>query len=147
MIKDFKISEHFTFFELTNSKDHPELLSANREHFSVQPFIDRLTVACEYLLETMRDDLNIPIYVLSGGRCPELNTAVGGVPNSQHLFGNLNDGAFDIHTPAMSITELGNYIADQSSLCWHQLRIYVKQNFIHIGMPRGKEDGQVTVIK
>ena len=146
-MKDFKISEHFTFFELTNTKDHPELLELNREYFSVQPYIGRLTVASEYLLETIRGDLNVPIYVLNGGRCPELNSAVGGVLNSQHLYGNLNDGAFDITTPAMTISELGQYISDQSSLCWHQLRIYLKQNFIHIGMPRGSKDGQVTVIK
>jgi hypothetical protein len=146
-MKDFKISEHFTFFELTNSKDHPDLIETNREYFSIQPYIGRLTVACEYLLETMRGDLNIPIYVLNGGRYPELNSAVGGVSNSQHLFGNLSDGAFDITTPAMAISELGDYIAERSSLCWHQLRIYLKQNFVHIGMPRGNKDGQVAIIK
>lgn len=146
-MKDFKISEHFTFFELTNSKDHPELVEANREYFSQQPYLGRLIVATEYLLENIRIDLNIPIMVNNGGRFPELNAAVGGAKDSQHLFSRYNDGAFDIWSPEISTEKLGKYITDESTLCWHQLRIYLKMNFIHIGMCRGNKDGQVSIIK
>jgi hypothetical protein len=146
-MKDFKISEHFTFFELTKTRDFPNLLDENREYFAKEPYISRLTVACEYLLENIRIEIDKPIIVNNGGRFPALNEAVGGVWNSQHLFGGFQDGAFDFYCPQMSVAELGKYITDQSNLNWHQLRIYLSQNFIHLGMPLGHNDGQVTVIK
>lgn len=43
------------------------------------------------LLEGVRLRLGAPIVVSSGYRCPELNKAVGGQPNSQHLTGQAAD--------------------------------------------------------
>ena len=45
------------------------------------------TRACEPL----REHFGIPIIISSGYRCPALNRAVGGVPNSQHLIGEAAD--------------------------------------------------------
>ncbi len=48
---------------------------------------DQLAVwsaACFELLEPIRTLLNTPIKINSGYRSPALNTAIGGVPNSQH---------------------------------------------------------------
>lgn len=156
-MNNFNVSKNFTFFELTKSKDHPHLVIANREHFSREPFLGRLCQSAEYLLESIREEINIPIYsngsapipliVLSGGRSPELNSAVKGAETSQHLFARMNDGAYDFYCPAMTIEKLGWIIQNQVDITWHQLRIYKSQGFIHIGMPLGKKDGQVTVIE
>ena len=43
------------------------------------------------LLEQVRTRLGVPILVSSGYRCPELNAAVGGQANSQHLTGQAAD--------------------------------------------------------
>ncbi|MDO4802505.1 MAG: D-Ala-D-Ala carboxypeptidase family metallohydrolase [Prevotellaceae bacterium] len=40
-----------------------------------------------YLLQPIRDGVGIPIVISSGYRCPELNKAVKGAKNSNHLYG------------------------------------------------------------
>ncbi|NQT22347.1 MAG: DUF882 domain-containing protein [Candidatus Omnitrophica bacterium] len=53
-------------------------------------------------LEELRERLNAPIIITSGYRCPLHNKAVGGVKNSQHLYGN----AVDIKVEGYSPTEV-----------------------------------------
>lgn len=42
-------------------------------------------------LQIIRDQLGKPMSILSGYRCPAHNERVGGVPNSQHLYGRAAD--------------------------------------------------------
>lgn len=42
-------------------------------------------------LEAVRTRLGVPVVISSGYRCPELNRAVRGQPNSQHLVGEAAD--------------------------------------------------------
>ena len=39
------------------------------------------------LLQKLRDDVNFPIKISSGYRCPTWNESVGGHPNSSHMEG------------------------------------------------------------
>lgn len=48
---------------------------------------------CEVVLEPLRQQVNEPVIISSGYRCPQLNRAVGGSPTSQHMTGE----ACDIH--------------------------------------------------
>lgn len=141
-MKNIEISKHFTFFELTVTREHPDLLNKNRDWFSTEPFLGRLKYAAEYLLENIRDDVGRPIIVTSGGRCPELNFAVGGVPRSQHLFSNHLDGAFDFRAIGQDVDRTAQIIWDHG-MTFYQMRVYTKSNFIHIGMPRSKNNMQV----
>ncbi|MDE6296551.1 MAG: peptidase M15 [Muribaculaceae bacterium] len=50
-----------------------------------------LTNLVENILDPLRDAWGAPLRVNSGYRCAELNRAVGGVKNSQHLFGEAAD--------------------------------------------------------
>lgn len=142
MIKDFPVTEHFTYFELTVTHDHPELQETNREFFLETPYYDRLKYGAEYLLENVRDDIGLPIMVNSGGRCPALNVACGGVPTSQHLFDNHMDGAFDFTVLGMEAQEVATKIHN-SGLSFYQMRVYVRRNFIHLGMPRRQNNMQI----
>lgn len=46
-------------------------------------------------LQTLRDMLNVPLKIRSGCRCASWNRAVGGVRNSQHLYGKAADVVSD----------------------------------------------------
>ena len=56
------------------------------------------------LFEPIRALLNIPIVISSGYRCEELNTAVRGVPTSQHVKAEALDL---LHRAAQDITNSG----------------------------------------
>ncbi len=141
-----QISEHFTFEELTKSKDHADLVKRNREYFSQAPYYTRLVTFTEYVLENIRFDVDGPLMVNSCARFPILNDAVGGSKTSQHLFELPGPGAADIWTPKMSIEKLFETIEKKTKITWHQLRVYPNRGFIHISMPTGKNDGQVKIV-
>ncbi len=70
------------------------------------------------ILQVLRDHIGTPIYIVSGYRCKEHNTAVGGAPRSQHMDGRAADiaGDFDLEYVAelagrMGISGIGIYKA------------------------------------
>lgn len=79
-----KITEHFTFEELTNSFSHPELVEQNRT--SAESYIKQLKYVAG-TLEEIRAILGCPIKVTSGFRNTTLNKLVGGSPTSGHTKG------------------------------------------------------------
>lgn len=91
-----QLSEHFSLAEMVRSETamrRPELL-AKQENPS--PYIvENLTYLCNTSLEPLRGMVSYPIKVNSGYRCSEVNRLVGGVPTSQHLFGQAADCNLD----------------------------------------------------
>lgn len=79
-----KLSEHFSFDELTNTS-HSELIEANREE--AKNFIEPLTITAAALEEIRIVLGNKAIHVSSGYRGATLNKAVGGSPTSAHSRG------------------------------------------------------------
>ena len=61
---------------------------------SVQQMIN-LVYLCAYVLEPLRVAMGEPIKIDSGFRCQQLNKAVGGVYNSQHMKGQAADLCID----------------------------------------------------
>ncbi|MCF2660174.1 hypothetical protein JQM83_13410 [Parabacteroides distasonis] len=57
------------------------------------PILANIQNLCEVVLEPLRQQVNEPVIISSGYRCPQLNRAVGGSPTSQHMTGE----ACDIH--------------------------------------------------
>jgi len=78
-----KLSEHFTFEELTVTS-HTSLQKTNR--LSAEPFKKNLTYTAG-ALEEIRAVLNVPMTITSGFRMPSLNSAVGGSKTSKHTQG------------------------------------------------------------
>lgn len=78
-----RLTEHFTFFELT-STSHNELLESNRE--SAKAFMKQLKYVAG-TLEEIRAVLGVPLRVTSGFRSSQLNKLVGGSPTSGHTKG------------------------------------------------------------
>lgn len=80
-------------------------------------------VAC---LEDVRKALDLPLIITSGVRCEKHNAAVGGVPNSRHLYGE----AADVTTRGVTARRLAKIINKR----WPELKtiVYDEENFVHV---------------
>ena len=79
---------------------------------------DNLRKLVENLLDPIRERWGKPIFVTSGFRCPELNKAVGGVRNSEHLTGCAADITLN---SKVDNERLFKMIRNQKDLMWRQL--------------------------
>ena len=112
MIKEIKLSSHFTLEEMCRSG------VATRHKIKNIPDIvqtEHLRRLCLNVLEPLRRRFGV-IRITSGFRSPELNERVGGVRSSQHLRGE----AADIHISNM---ETGRKMFDfiRKNLVYDQL--------------------------
>lgn len=83
-----RIAPHFTLGEFVRSGTAGRLFIDNTPPDDA---IINLIALCCYTLEPLRRKWGKPIVINSGYRCPKLNEAVGGVPNSQHKLGQAAD--------------------------------------------------------
>ena len=90
---DERLAEHFTLREMIASGKAMKLKIDNTPD---EASVARLRTLCQHVLEPIRRRFGRTI-VSSGYRCKELNDAVGGVDNSQHLSGQ----AVDIHCSSL----------------------------------------------
>lgn len=89
-----RLSNNFCLSEFTRS-DTAKRLGIENECSNVEQVLN-LAYLCHMVLQPLRDKFG-PIRITSGYRCPELNGAVGGASNSQHMRGE----AADIHLPSV----------------------------------------------
>ena len=75
------LSPNFTLGEFTKSGSHPEVYNIPSHEA-----IENMKRLCIWL-EELRQRYNAPIRINSGYRSPQLNRAIGGVANSNHLTG------------------------------------------------------------
>lgn len=82
---------------------------------------------CCLLLEPLREQAGCqPMHILSGYRCAELNSLVGGVAHSQHLTGE----AADVYM--VSLRRLLEVLRAPEAPVFDQAIFYPKRNFIHL---------------
>jgi hypothetical protein len=87
-----RISKNFTLDELTASATAKQMRIINA------PGVDEVCNLCALVhnvLQPLRDAMGESIKIGSGYRCPQLNKAVGGVSNSQHVKGEAADLCID----------------------------------------------------
>ena len=89
---EMQLSENFRLKEFIESQTADQQGIDNRPDWEA---VINLRNLCREVLQPLRDYEGKPIHVNSGYRCPELNEAVHGVGDSQHLYGE----AADIHLP------------------------------------------------
>lgn len=82
------MAKYFTLGELCRSDTAIEKRIENTPDFTT---IERLNALMDKCLDKVRELWGKPIGVNSGYRSPELNRAVGGAKNSQHLRGEACD--------------------------------------------------------
>ena len=129
--KNFSYSE-FERSETAERKGIVNVIATARVRDSIQALV--LNV-----LQPLRTALGVEMHINSGYRCPELNEAVGGVPNSMHLRGE----AAGVATPtplrlARKAVEMG--------LPFDQIGIY--PTFVHFSHRLGgPQRGQIFYSK
>lgn len=82
-INNVRISPHFKLSEFLNLGKYPQNIPTMQD-------VVNLTYGCHLLLEPARKEVG-PIIINSGFRNEDVNRKVGGVRNSQHLFGQAAD--------------------------------------------------------
>ena len=135
-----QLSPHFKLVEFTRSA------TAQARHIDNTPDeeqIKNLKFLCDNVLEPLREQFG-PIIIGSGFRCPALNTAVGGVKNSQHKSGE----ACDIHLPSIEVGkkyfEFLKKLPIFDQLIWERDNPRSNHYWIHVSIKRsGKNRKQV----
>ena len=135
-----QLSPHFKLVEFTRSA------TAQARHIDNTPNeeqIKNLKFLCDNVLEPLREQFG-PIIIGSGFRCPALNTAVGGVKNSQHKTGE----ACDIHLPSIEVGkkyfEFLKKLPIFDQLIWERNNPRSNHYWIHVSIKRsGKNRKQL----
>ena len=135
-----QLSPHFKLVEFTRSA------TAQARHIDNTPNeeqIKNLKFLCDNVLEPLREQFG-PIIIGSGFRCPVLNTAIGGVKNSQHKSGE----ACDIHLPSIEVGkkyfEFLKKLPIFDQLIWERNNPRSNHYWIHVSIKRsGKNRKQV----
>lgn len=89
-------------------------------------------------VQPFRSCLDKPLIVTSGYRCEELNSAVGGAPDSQHVKGE----AVDLICPGMSPYALACRMREHAPV-FDQLILEYDQGIVHISHSERVNRGEV----
>jgi hypothetical protein len=111
-----KLSEHLDLSEVTRSD------MAKRKGISNEPtpeHLENFKKLAENIFEPIRKHFGQPIFISSGYRSKELNTAIGGALTSQHCSGEAIDIDMDGHSNTITNKAVFDYI--KSNLNFDQL--------------------------
>lgn len=122
---DRYLSENFTYKEFEESETADKLGIDNTiKRDLIRNNIKELVF---HILQPLRDKFDVPIHINSGYRCLKLNTAIGGVPSSQHVMGQ----AADIIVEGKKPIEVAKMIVEMG-LPYDQLGLY--GTFVHVSV-------------
>ena len=131
-----RLSKNFTYEELCRSDVAKRRGINNRPRTKEEEkrVIENLKALCMEVLQPLRDFLGKPVVISSGYRCAELNKAVGGVKNSQHMKGE----AADIHVENTEhLLKIMHFIMDETDfdqLIWERNRAGTQ--WVHVSYKR-----------
>lgn len=129
-----QLTTHFTLEEFERSATAEARGINNKVPEEMVPTLRRL---CVEVLEPLRLHVREPVRISSGYRCPELNTAVGGVRNSQHMRGE----AADIYCSDKEKLRAW-YVWIRDNCRYHQLLLEHAGNsmWIHVSLREAKKE-------
>lgn len=128
-----RISENFTWSEMERSDTARRMSIDNTVPDG--PARQAVILLVTRILQPLRTAWGRPLTINSGYRSPQLNTAVGGAPDSQHVRGE----AADIAAPDPLL--LAQTVV-RNRLPFDQMILY--STFVHIShRPRGPQRGQI----
>lgn len=100
--------------------------------------IENLRLLCVNVLQPLREIIKVPIFISSGFRSFNVNAAVGGRFNSQHLEGK----AVDFTVPGLNLKEVFELIPKHFS--FDQL-IYEFEKWIHVSWNGEKNRNEILI--
>lgn len=122
------ITEHFSWEEAFHT-NHREIENMIPDESNEVVFANISRAATK--LEKVRALLGVPLLVSSWYRCPELNAAVGGAKNSDHMTGN----AIDFIAPQFGMpVAIAKKIAENASIIGFK-QLILEHTWIHISFP------------
>lgn len=125
-----QLTRHFNLSEFIVSADRPDL-AALIAVSDVQR--ERMRCLAAFILEPVRRHFGL-VKILSGIRSPELNAAIGGAKNSDHLY-RANSGAVDFTVPGIDDHwDVFTWMRLNTPV-HKQLIIYPTRRFIHVSCP------------
>ena len=137
--KKIAVSDNFTLYEFLYSDTAERLkLVQFQEQISLS-CVDNIKLLCNYVLQPLRDYLGEPVKITSGYRSIQLNNAIKGVKNSEHLQGK----AADIQTRRLK--EAFDWIKDNcvfNQLIWENKQ---KNVWIHVSYSADNNKKEVLV--
>lgn len=100
------LTSNFTLQEMCKSQ-----IALNRgwDNIAKGEFVENLRALCENVLQPLRNSFALPVTVISGYRSANVNRAVGGRFNSQHLIGQ----AADIEIIGVHNADVWRFIRDK----------------------------------
>jgi len=134
-MKNFNVTEHFSFHELTTT-NHLEYLMQN--DIEAVPYIINMYNFLTNVVEPIRTFFDTPFRVTSGFRCEGLNRIVGGKDDSLHTKGK----ALDFTIKGLNWERYGdvcNYIYITRKFVFGKLIREIKNGKIWIHIQDGKE--------
>ena len=131
-----RLTRNFTYEELRRSDvaKRRGINNSPRTKEEEKRVIENLKALCMEVLQPLRDFLGKPVVISSGYRCAELNKAVGGVRNSQHMKGE----AADIHVENTEhLLKIMHFIMDETDfdqVIWERNRAGTQ--WVHVSYKR-----------
>jgi len=136
------LSEHLDLFTLCQSETAERLGIHNMPHSP--EVIDNLGQLCLNVLNPAIINFDLPLFVTSGYRCKRLNDEVGGLPESQHLYGQ----AADVMMGGIRNDELALWIIENADFDEVILEKYDPKcreyGWVHVSYAAGKNRKRVT---
>lgn len=124
---DYKITQNIAYGEFT--------LNEEERRFTKQHQCDTALTLAQFLEKVRAHFNNNSIIITSGHRPVNVNRAVGGASNSEHLYNAPDTGAVDFYVANVDIYEVQKF-CDQS---WpFSLGYGAPKGFVHLGIRSGK---------
>lgn len=140
-----KLSKNLSLNEVTTSKT---ALRLNIDNTPTEEHIENLKYLAENIFQPIREHFGVPIYVSSGYRSNELNTAIGGSHTSFHRHGMALDLDQDGRNKGVSNADVFYFIKENlpyTELIW-EFGDETNPNWVHVALAKGRENEKETLV-